>query len=218
MSERLDTKTRILDSAERLFGEKGFDGTSLRDITAEAQVNLAAVNYHFQSKDSLIDAVILRRIEPVNRRRVEMLDAAGSSPSVEQIVEAFLAPLLEKDIPALVPLMGRILTTPDQFLERVFKRHLTGISQRFGEAFAQALPELPLDERVWRIHFMAGVMTHVLLWSRVLPEMTGGICDVSDRKAVVARASQFIGAGFRAPGSLADARTEPAVEAHAEQS
>src|ERR1700675_3405038 len=100
-----DTKTKILNAAEKLFALNGFDATSLRDITAEAQVNLAAVNYHFQSKDSLIDAVILRRIEPVNRRRVEMLDTAGPSPSVEQIVEAFLAPLLEKDIPALVPLM-----------------------------------------------------------------------------------------------------------------
>ena len=62
------TKTRILNAAEKLFGEKGFDGTSLRDITAEAQVNLAAVNYHFQSKDSLFDAVIERRIEPINRQ------------------------------------------------------------------------------------------------------------------------------------------------------
>src|SRR6266446_10016180 len=88
-----DTKIRILDAAEKLFGKNGFDATSLRDITAEAQVNLAAVNYHFQSKDSLIDAIIERRLEPVNRLRLEMLDAAGSSPTVEQVVEAFLAPL-----------------------------------------------------------------------------------------------------------------------------
>ena len=63
-----DTKTRILDAAEKLFGKSGFDATSLRDITAEADVNLAAVNYHFQSKESLIDAVIARRIEPVNQK------------------------------------------------------------------------------------------------------------------------------------------------------
>ncbi len=93
-----DTKTRILDTAEKLFGENGFDATSLRDITAQADVNLAAVNYHFQSKDSLIDAVIARRIEPVNRRRLEMLEAAGPNPTIEQIVEAFLAPLTERDM------------------------------------------------------------------------------------------------------------------------
>src|ERR1700686_696793 len=89
-----DTKTRILNAAEKLFGLNGFDATSLRDITAEAQVNLAAVNYHFQSKESLIDAIIERRLEPVNRLRIEMLDAAGPTPTVEQIVDAFLSPLL----------------------------------------------------------------------------------------------------------------------------
>jgi AcrR family transcriptional regulator len=193
-----DTKIKILDAAEKLFGEKGFEATSLRDITAAAQVNLAAVNYHFQSKDSLIDAVILRRIQPVNRRRIEMLDAAGRDPTVEQIIEAFLAPIVERPMPALVPLMGRILSTPDLFVERVFKKHLKAISQRFSEAFARALPDLPLEERMWRMHFMGGAMTHILLWSKILPMITGGACDVSDRKALVERAIAFLSAGFRA--------------------
>ena len=99
----LDTKTRILNAGENLFGMKGFEATSLRDITAEAQVNLAAVNYHFQSKDSLIDAIIERRIRPINQRRFEMLDAAGHPPGVEQIVEAFLAPLLMHEVLPAVP-------------------------------------------------------------------------------------------------------------------
>ena len=124
MIPTLDTKKKLLDTAEKLFGEKGFEATSLRDITTEAQVNLAAVNYHFQSKDSLIDAVIQRRIAPVNCRRLKMLDAAGPDATVEQIVGAFLAPLFEMRTPALVPLFGRILSTPDLFLERVFKKHL----------------------------------------------------------------------------------------------
>ena len=75
-----DTKTKILNAAEKLFGVNGFHGTSLRDITAEAQVNLAAVNYHFQSKESLMDALIERRIEPINSKRFQMLDAAGRRP------------------------------------------------------------------------------------------------------------------------------------------
>src|SRR5271163_200520 len=104
MSDRVDTKTRILDAAEKLFALKGFEATSLRDITAEAQVNLAAVNYHFQSKDSLIDAVIVRRIEPVNRRRLEMLAAAGPDPALEQILRAFLTPALELNLESATPL------------------------------------------------------------------------------------------------------------------
>src|SRR5215470_4581913 len=125
MSEagRLDTKTKILDAAEKLFGQKGFEATSLRDITAEAQVNLAAVNYHFQSKESLIDAVIGRRIQPVNQLRLEMLDAAGSNPTVEQVVEAFLVPIFSLSVRPAVPLIGRVLSNPTQFVERVYKRH-----------------------------------------------------------------------------------------------
>src|ERR1700743_947942 len=107
MSEKLDTKTRILDAAEKLFGLKGFEATSLRDITAEADVNLAAVNYHFQSKESLIDAVIARRLEPVNRPRLELLAAAGPNPTVEQIVEAFVGPVVQQDQSAMLPMMGR---------------------------------------------------------------------------------------------------------------
>ena len=100
MIERPDTKTRILDAAEKLFGEKGFDGTSLRDITTEADVNLAAVNYHFQSKDALVRAVIARRVVPVNQRRLELLDAceqaAGAGPlPIEAVLDAFIRPVLE---------------------------------------------------------------------------------------------------------------------------
>ncbi len=193
-----DTKTRILDTAEKLFGENGFDATSLRDITAQADVNLAAVNYHFQSKDSLIDAVIARRIEPVNRRRLEMLEAAGPNPTIEQIVEAFLAPLTERDM-GMVPMIGRAMGNPNLFLMRFFKRHFEEVSQRFREAFAKAAPELTSSERMWRITFMAGAMAHVLSWSNIIGEMSNGLCDPTDRKDVTARLVRFVAAGFRTP-------------------
>src|SRR3984893_16949649 len=108
MNATIPTKDRILDAAEKLFSDNGFEATSLRDITTDAQVNLAAVNYHFQSKDSLIDAVIARRVEPVNRRRLEMLDAAGPEATVEQILTAFLTPALEIRLESVVPMLGRI--------------------------------------------------------------------------------------------------------------
>jgi AcrR family transcriptional regulator len=199
MSERLDTKSRILDVAERLFGLKGFEATSLRDITAEAQVNLAAVNYHFQSKESLIDAVIIRRIEPVNHRRLEMLDSAGPHPTLEQILTAFIAPALEVRMESVAPLMGRILSDPNQFIEKVFKTHLRPMLDRFSAELGKALPEIPEAERAWRLMFMAGVMTHVMRWSDVLPQISGGLCDGSDRHALTERAVAFLAAGFRAP-------------------
>ena len=196
---RTDTKTRILDAAQKLFGDKGFEATSLRDITTAAQVNLAAVNYHFQSKESLIDAIIDRCISPVNQRRLEMLEAAGPAPSVEQIVEAFVQPTLEADWATVVPLMGRILATPDQFVERFFRKRISNVAERFTTALAQALPDLPPVEILWRLHFMAGAVAHILLFSRALPVLTGGMCDLSDRAALLRRMVAYIAAGFRAP-------------------
>jgi len=201
MTEKPDTKSRILDSAEKLFGMNGFDGTSLRDITTAADVNLAAINYHFQSKDSLIDAIVARRIEPVNKKRFEMLAAAGSNPSVEQILTAFMAPVMQVKVDAAAPLIGRILSNPELFVERVFHKHLAPVSQRFVEALSKALPDLPPSEILWRLHFSVGVMTHTMLWGRIYPRITNGVCDISDREALVDRTVRFVAAGFRASAS-----------------
>lgn len=212
MNERPDTKTRILDAAEKLFGMSGFDSTSLRDITAEAEVNLAAVNYHFQSKDSLMEAVICRRIEPVNRRRLELLDATGENPTVDQILRAFLTPVIvELNISSVAPLLGRALADPGHFLERIFHKQFAPVGERFAEALGRALPDLAREDIVWRQHFMVGGMTHLLMWRPYLKEMTGGLCDSSDRNALLDRAVAFFEAGFRAPGSATVQREEHLV-------
>jgi AcrR family transcriptional regulator len=201
MNERGDTKTRILDSAEKLFGMNGFESTSLRDITTAADVNLAAINYHFQSKDSLIDAIVARRIEPVNKKRFELLEAAGPNPPMEQVLRAFMAPVMLVKVDAVAPLIGRILSNPELFVERVFHKHLAPVSQRFVEALSKALPELAPSEILWRLHFSVGVMTHTMLWGSILPKITNGVCDISDREALVERAVHFVAAGFRAPAT-----------------
>src|ERR1700681_3979227 len=203
LGTRFNTKTRILNAAEKLFCLNGFDATSLRDITAEAQVNLAAVNYHFQSKDSLIDAIIERRVDPVNRLRIEMLDLSGPTPTVEQVVDAFLAPLLMMDVLPAVPLIGRVFSNPSLFVERVYKKHLLHVVKRFSEAIGAALPQLSAEERFWRLQFMAGSMSHVLALSGVFPLMSG---QPFDRAAVMGRLATFLAAGLRAPA--------PALEEH----
>src|SRR5579883_1806901 len=191
-----DTKTRILDAAEKVFGQNGVDGTSLRDITAEAEVNLAAVNYHFQSKESLIDAVIARRVEPVNRKRLEMLEAAGPNPTLEQLLIAFLQPLMSTDLAEAYPLMARVLATPDAFLTRLFKRHLGVIIDKFSEAFAKALPDFSESQIKWKMHFTAGAMAHTMSRAYVIPEMMPE--TKLDCAAVLAELVTFAAAGFRA--------------------
>src|SRR5690348_7945687 len=94
----VDTKQRILDTAERLFAEHGYVGTSMRQVIADAGVNLAAIHYHFGSKEELLDAVVSRRAEPVNTDRIARLEAAqaeaGGRPlPVEITLEALLQPM-----------------------------------------------------------------------------------------------------------------------------
>src|SRR4051794_16717370 len=115
-----ETRLKILDAAERLMGEGGLK-VPLRAITSEAGVNLGAVNYHFHSKDALLDAIIARRFTPVNVRRLEMLDAVeqhhpeGPLP-LQEVLDAFFRPIFESaaDISHLRPLIGKIYSAPHE--------------------------------------------------------------------------------------------------------
>jgi AcrR family transcriptional regulator len=208
VSGERDTKTRILDAAERLMGEAGLD-VPLRAITAEAGVNLAAVNYHFQSKDALLDAVLARRIGPVNDQRLAMLDdlearyPEGPLP-LEPIIEALLAPVFHPEgVTHLLPLFGKVYSAPKEFYRRVFTPHLAGIVERFSAAFHRAAPELPQKELLWRMYFLVGIMVHVMNWSPLLDSISGGLISASDKAAVVERIVVFAAAGFRSPAPVA---------------
>ena len=105
-----DTKQRILDTAEHLFAREGYHSTSLRAITGQANVNLAAVNYHFGSKEALIEAVIERRIVPLNKIRKQNLEAVqeaarheGRRPLVKEALRAFIEPTGIKTCPLHAP-------------------------------------------------------------------------------------------------------------------
>jgi AcrR family transcriptional regulator len=199
----IDTKTRILDAVERLVADHGLE-VSLRAITAEAGVNLAAVNYHFQSKDALIDAMIDRRVDPVNRLRLEMLDAlerdypTGALP-LEGVLEAFLAPLLQMENAEHVRILfGRLYSLPEEFLKRVFLRRLEPIVHRFTNAFERAMPDLPVRDRMTCMFLTIGAMVHVMAWSRMLPVISKGLVTADDSKDLTARVVNFAAAGFRA--------------------
>jgi|SRR5581483_5807052 len=192
-----DTKERILDTAERLFAEQGYGATSLRSIIAGAEVNLAAVHYHFRNKEALLDAVLKRRLEPVNRERLAMLDecerAAGDGPlPVECVLTAFIAPPLrlarEVAHGGFVKLMGRIVGDGDAALMR---RHFGEVMDRFKRAFERANPELPADEVLWRAFFSVAVLAHTLLGTKAMIGIAG--------EATTERLVNFLSAGFRAP-------------------
>jgi AcrR family transcriptional regulator len=197
----IDTKQKILDMAERLFGEQGYAATSLRHIIADAGVNLAAIHYHFGSKEELLDELILRGAGPVNQKRIEMLDQveteAGAGPlAVEKVLGAFLLPMSEMADrhPQFARLMGRMHA--EGMMPAIVQRHFQQIVARFMAAMHRALPELPEHEFLWRMHFMMGAMAHTMCGA---PDYTRVSSAPSSFESRVVRLMAFLSGGFRAP-------------------
>ena len=190
-----ETREKILDAAEFLFGQSGYAATSLRHIIAEAGVNLAAIHYHFGSKQDLLDQVILRKVGKVNESRLRMLEqfeaeAAPGTVSVEKVLEAFIAPaiLIEKS-PEFIKLMGRVHT--EGLMPEIARRHFQPLIDRFFSALRLAMPDASPEELVWKSHFALGAMAHTLT---VRPAVRTAPESASE---VVRRLVSFLSAGFR---------------------
>jgi AcrR family transcriptional regulator len=202
---RAGTKERILDAAEKLFATHGFAATSLRNIIADANVNLAAIHYHYKSKEALLDAVLVRRLAPINRERLDRLCSAGPEATLEQILEAFIAPAVrvgadpQRGGKPFVRLMARIISDDSDLLPRVLRQHFGVVIERFTAALHRAVPGLPMPDLYWRMHFTAGAMAHTLRAGRDMELISGGQCDGSDTDRVIRRLVSFLAAGFRSP-------------------
>lgn len=205
-----DTKACLLDAAERLFAERGFAATSLRAITAAAGVNLAAVNYHFRSKQALLEAVYARRLGPLNQRRLQMLDEAEARagrhpPPLEDILDAFAAPTLRLRAElahsgaSFQRLMGRLVSEPGEHVQTIFQDQFVELAARFHAALAKALPKLPPVDLLWRIHFTIGAMAFTMAGTHILKVLAGNRCDPSDVEGTIRRLVTFLAAGLRAP-------------------
>jgi AcrR family transcriptional regulator len=220
----VDTKQRILDVAEQLFAEHGFAGTSLRRIIADAGVNLAAVHYHFRSKESLLEAVIVRRTAPLNEERLRLLDeveldASEAPATLEEVLQAFLGPpirlILNPSGEGRIfgKLMGRLHSETNVCFLEIAKKHFGVVSQRFRSALGRAVPDLPTDDLNWRIHFAMGAMAHTLsFWDR-LEAVTEGRLKPTDSETVIPRLIGFIAAGFRAPVVVKRSKAQPKKKA-----
>lgn len=199
-----DTKTRLLDAAEKLFAEKGIDATSIRDITSAAGTNPAAVNYHFRSKEALVEAVYVRRIRPVNRMRLELLDevearAGAGGPSLEQIVDASIGPVLREYYgTSFMALMGRMYVEPGDLPIRIIGEQMREVARRFGGALRRALPGLSEQELYWRMNFAIGGLLHTLAGTKLLEFISDGKCGASDVETIRERIVTFVCAGLRA--------------------
>jgi AcrR family transcriptional regulator len=204
-----DTKGRILDAAERLFADEAIARTSLRAITIAAGVNVAAVHYHFGSKEALLESLWARRVEPINRERLARLDAleadaAGAPVAVEAILEAFLVPpfrlaaeMGQADAQLATKLIGRFYSEPEDLMERVLREQFGEAARRFHAAFCRALPHLPPDAVAWRLQSTVAALTHVLS-GRHRFEVIPGVRLGTRPETALRQLIPFCAAGFRA--------------------
>lgn len=213
------TRTRILDVAEALFMEHGFEATSLRSITSAADVNLAAVNYHFGSKEELFQTVLTRRLDPMNQARLELLTAlearAGRKPlSCERILGALFIPALrlardpERGGKDFLRLLGRAYADPAPFIRHFLSEQYAAMIARFKAAFAHALPHLPPKELSWRLHFIMGALSYTLAGTDALkliaelnPRETtnANARETTNDEILLRRLAPFLLAGLKAP-------------------
>ncbi len=207
-SADLSAKHALLEAAQRLFAANGFEKVSMRVLTQEAGVNLAAVNYHFGSKEGLIEAVVESYINPVNELRLQRLtDAeAEGTPGVETILDCFLRPVLESVRSSALSeklffqMMGRCMN--DRGLGNLPATSIAlfeKVTTRYPVALQRICPQLKLEEILWRLHFTVGALIHVLIHTEGLRIVSRGKIGNPSVEGILTMVKSYCSAGIQAP-------------------
>jgi AcrR family transcriptional regulator len=207
-----NTKSKIMDVAEALFAKHGYEATSLRNITGAAKVNLAAVNYHFGGKETLLEAIYARRITPMNEERLSRLDAlekAHDVVPVESIVTVFVDPALklsrDREQSHFIALLGRSYLEPTPIIQGKVRQMFDEVAERFKVAFSKSLPDVPPKELYWRMHFMVGVLAYCMAGTDMMRMIASSqISETNGPDLLIKRLVVFICHGMEAPMTVAD--------------
>lgn len=200
------TKEKLMDAAEKLFARKGFHGTSLRDITGEAGVDLALVNYHFGGKKPLLAAVLERRGAVLNEARLARLQevraaAAPQPASAAAVVGAFFDPILERLAHAgpgwhnYFSLLAWVNNSPE-WGRKLMSKTFNATVREFIQALKESLPDASAEDIYWGYNFLTGALTLSLAETGRLDELSDGLCRSTDVAALKARLGPFVAAGL----------------------
>ncbi|HEU4948883.1 MAG TPA: TetR family transcriptional regulator [Kribbella sp.] len=195
------TRERLLNVAEERFGEGGYEGTSLRAITVAAEANIAAVNYHFGSKEALLRAALARAMAPVNaerRRRLDQLESEGA-PTTEQLIRAFVEPGLDLIVrrgergPTVARFLGRVAFDPSRRIRDLYAAEADPVATRYLAALQAALPHAAPESVAFGFVNMLGLLA--LHQSQAL-SLAPGVAEGEERGEVAENLIAFLVAAF----------------------
>ena len=211
--EEKRTYQKLMDCAEKIFAEKGYDKASIREITATANVNLASVHYHFGSKQNLLQRLLDRKLEWLNQQRLMALKtlenkSKNKALKPSQILDAFFGTLLdmldEKDYGGemFLRLLGRSTLEPNCLISSISNGKSNAVTERFRDALFKALPNVPKNEIVWRFHFMVGATSYAISGSGlnklfITAEVTED--ESVSKRLLKKRLMSFLLGGLRSP-------------------
>lgn len=200
---QFSTKERILGAAEELFAQQGFRATSLRQVTSRADVNIAAVNYHFGSKENLVNEVFRRRMDGMSEQRLELLkDAVNRSPGeLEPILGAFVEPALalgrdRHGGSAFIRVIARAYAEQNDSLRSFLSERYGHVHREFAKAVNTCVPQLSKQELYMRLDFLAGALTYAMADFGSI-KRPSNVDEDDHRKTVANQLIRFAAAGIR---------------------
>jgi len=195
----------VLDAAEQVFADKGYAGTTLREVADRVNVTQALIGYYFASKLGLFEQVFLRRSHVISNQRVERLQAlqqGRGKPTVKAIVEAFLSPALSLRMTpegrAFIRLQARLHLEPPEVSYRLRDEAYTASTRMYVEALMEAVPGLAEKDAYWRMTSLIGTYIYVFSDTHRLEEYAPGLCNLEDPDEVLDQVTRFIVGGLEA--------------------
>lgn len=201
--QQFSTKERILGAAEELFAQHGFSGTSLRQVTSRADVNIAAVNYHFGSKENLVNEVFRRRMDVMSGQRLDRLHAAlAERPGeLEPVLAAFVEPALDmaqdRHGGAFIRVIARAYAEKNEGLRKFLSDQYGHVQREFARALAACLPHLDKEQLYWRLDFLGGALTYAMADFGLI-KRPSGVSEAAHRQHAARELIRFAAAGFKA--------------------
>ena len=202
---QFSTKDRILGAAEELFAQRGFAGTSLREVTSRADVNIAAVNYHFGSKENLVNEVFRRRMDGMSAQRLAALQLATERypGELEPVLAAFVEPALalaqdrHGGGAAFIRVIARAYAEKNDALRKFLSDQYGHVLRDFAKAIASCVPGLGKEALYWRLDFLSGALTYAMADFGLI-KRPAGVTEASHREHAARELIRFAAAGLRA--------------------